>query len=92
MLMKKKLMPTRLLGKIITFLFPADLALCLTFFQASNNDMLFFCFCNERQLTTLQNVKTPMLYVLVCFLLFVCFYYVGMLYLVQLQDEDLQFE
>ena len=92
MLMKKKLMPTRLLGKIITFLFPADLALCLTFYQASNNDMLFFCFCNERQLTTLQNVKTPMLYVLVCFLLFVCFYYVGMLYLVQSQDEDLQFE
>ena len=44
MLMKKKLMPTRLLGKIITFLFPADLALCLTFYQASNNDMLFFFF------------------------------------------------
>ena len=42
MLMKKKLMPTRLLGKIITFLFPADLALCLTFYQASNNDILFF--------------------------------------------------
>ena len=91
MLMKKKLMPTRLLRKIITFLFPADLVLLLTFYQASNNDMLFF-FCNERQLTTLQNVKTPMLYVLVCFLLVVCFYYVGMLYSVQLQDEDLQFE
>ena len=54
--------------------------------------IFFFFFCNERQLTTLQNVKTPMLYVLVCFLLVVCFYYVGMLYSVQLQDEDLQFE
>ena len=85
-------MPTRLLGKIITFLFPADLVLLLTFYWASNNDMFF---CDERQLTTLQNVKIPILYVktyVVCFLLFVCFYYVGMLYLLQLQDEDLQFD
>ena len=44
MLMKKKLMPTRLLRKIITFLFPADLVLLLTFYQASNNDMRFFFF------------------------------------------------
>ena len=43
-------------------------------------------FRDEGQLTTLQNVKAPMLYVLVCF------YYVGTLFLVQLQDKDLQFD
>ena len=43
-------------------------------------------FRDEGQLTTLQNVKAPMLYALVCF------YYVGTLFLVQLQDKDLQFD